>query len=311
MPVVLLLAAVAILAGVVVVAMGRGGELSLPRPDSAAYGRSLVTAADMVTFRPPAAFLGYSAPATDDALQRIARAVAERDAELITLRREVAILRARQAQPGGAGRAVPYADPATYADPGAYANPGAYADLDTPADPYGYESPLSFSASRGALAPGGDGPPWELGDSGHPERPAGARPALDAGGALESYESEPGRADPEGWADTESSGRGAAQAGPAQAGAAWSDAGWDGVSRDFGEPDAGGGLFPAGSAAEPEPGSATDLGPTTDPGAAPDPGAVTEAGAATDAGPGSDAGSAPGAGSVQDDGPASDDGPAA
>jgi hypothetical protein len=36
MPVVLLLAAVVILAGVVVVAMGRGGELSLARPDSAA-----------------------------------------------------------------------------------------------------------------------------------------------------------------------------------------------------------------------------------------------------------------------------------
>ena len=82
MPVVLMLAAVVILAGVVVVAMGRGGELALARPDSAAYGRELVTPADMVAFRPPAALLGYSAPVTDDALQRIARVVAERDAEL-------------------------------------------------------------------------------------------------------------------------------------------------------------------------------------------------------------------------------------
>ncbi|MGH3273384.1 MAG: hypothetical protein ACRDNZ_03550 [Streptosporangiaceae bacterium] len=98
MPVVLMLAAVVILAGVVVVAMGRGGELALARPDSAAYGRELVTPADMVAFRPPAALLGYSAPVTDDALRRIARAVAERDAELAMLRHEVAALRACEFQ---------------------------------------------------------------------------------------------------------------------------------------------------------------------------------------------------------------------
>jgi hypothetical protein len=281
MPVVLLLAAVVILAGVVVVAMGRGGELSLARPDSAAYGRSLVTAADMVTFRPPAAFLGYSAPVTDDALQRIARAVAERDAELITLRREVAILRARQAQPGGAGRTAPYAEPATYADPGAYADPGTYADLDTPAAPYGYGSPLTFSASRGAIAPGDAGAGWDQGDGGRPGRPAGP-----VSGALESYESEPGLAEPglaepPGREDAEPSGREPedAQAGPAREEAAGSDAGWDGVSRDFGDPDDGAGLPAAGPAAEPEPGPAEDPAeagePPLDAGPAPDAGPAT------------------------------------
>jgi hypothetical protein len=96
MPVVMVLAALAILAGVVVVAMGRGGELESSLADSATYGRELVTAGDVARFRPPAAFLGYSAQATDEALRRIARGVADRDAELAMLRREVAVLRARQ-----------------------------------------------------------------------------------------------------------------------------------------------------------------------------------------------------------------------
>ena len=151
MPVVLLLAAVVILAGVVVVAMGRGGELAVPRPDSAAYGRELVTPAEMAAFRPPAALLGYSAQVTDEALRRIARAVAERDAELAMLRHEVAALRAREfpaGAPAGQGR---YADPGTYADPSAYADTGTYTDLGAadpgPAD---YGSALSFGARANA-----------------------------------------------------------------------------------------------------------------------------------------------------------------
>jgi hypothetical protein len=104
MPVLLSLTVVAILAAIVVVAKGRGGELTIPRPDSAAYGHPLVTAADMASFRPPAAFLGYSAQATDEALQRIARSVADRDAELAMLRHEIAVLRSREYQPGGPAR---------------------------------------------------------------------------------------------------------------------------------------------------------------------------------------------------------------
>ena len=154
MPVVLLLAAVVILAGAVVVAMGRGGELAVPRPDSAAYGRELVTPAEMAAFRPPAALLGYSAQVTDEALRRIARAVAERDAELAMLRHEVAALRAREfpaGAPAGQGR---YADPGTYADPSAYADTGTYTDLGAadpgPAD---YGSALSFGARANAGGP--------------------------------------------------------------------------------------------------------------------------------------------------------------
>jgi hypothetical protein len=172
MPVVLLLAAVVILAGVVVVAMGRGGELALPRPDSAAYGRELVTPADMAGFRPPAALLGYSALVTDAALQRIARAVAERDAELAMLRHEVAALRAREFQAGAPARQGTYADPGSYADPSAYADTGTYTDLGTD---LGTDADLStYGAARG-----------------------------NAGGPLEPYESDLPGAEP---ADTEDSG---------------------------------------------------------------------------------------------------------
>lgn len=89
MPVVLLLAALAILAGVVAVAIGRGGEIAMFRPDTQAQQAVLATAADVAAFRPPLAFFGYSAPATDEALQRITAVVAERDAEVAWLRDEV------------------------------------------------------------------------------------------------------------------------------------------------------------------------------------------------------------------------------
>ena len=199
MPVVLMLAAVVILAGVVVVAMGRGGELALARPDSAAYGRELATPADMVAFRPPAALLGYSAPVTDEALQRIARAVADRDAELARLRHEVAVLRAREFQAGGPARPGSYADPGTYADPSAYADTGTYADLGRHA---GQGTPAAAAS-------------WDAGPAAQPDYGSpltfGAR-AAGPGGALEQYESELVAADPAepaapaGPADTEHAG---------------------------------------------------------------------------------------------------------
>src|SRR5882724_10485460 len=93
MPVVLVLTAVVILAGVVVVAVGRGGELATFRPDVRPPRRGLASAADLAAFRPPLAFFGYSAQVTDDALRRIAGTVAAKDAELAALRGELAALR--------------------------------------------------------------------------------------------------------------------------------------------------------------------------------------------------------------------------
>lgn len=85
----IVIAAIVILAGVVVVAMGRGGELARARPaEPAANG--FRTWYDVAAYRPPGALLGYDPAATEHALGEIARAIADRDAEIDQLRRKLA-----------------------------------------------------------------------------------------------------------------------------------------------------------------------------------------------------------------------------
>jgi hypothetical protein len=90
-PILLLLAGVIILAGVVGVAMGRGGEMAefamdYPPPD-------VVTAADVSMLRPPSSLWGYNAQLTDEALSQIAQVISERDVEIAVLRQQLAELR--------------------------------------------------------------------------------------------------------------------------------------------------------------------------------------------------------------------------
>ena len=130
MSVVLLLAALAILAGVVVVAVGRGGELTIFRPDAPAHPEVFASAADVASFRPPTAFFGYSATATDDALQRIARVVAERDAEVAWLREQIALLQgsAPEPWPGAHAERGAQPEPAGWPDAWTYGGPGGRAE---------------------------------------------------------------------------------------------------------------------------------------------------------------------------------------
>jgi hypothetical protein len=88
-PVAIILAAVVILGGVVVVAMGRGGELARERPDVPSSSE-LHTWSDVAHYRPPGALLGYHARTTEHALSLIARTIAERDAEIEWLRNRLA-----------------------------------------------------------------------------------------------------------------------------------------------------------------------------------------------------------------------------
>jgi hypothetical protein len=88
-PVVVILVALVILGGVVVVAMGRGGELSRERPELPARS-DFRTWSDVASYRPPPALLGYDAGATEHALSLIARTIAERDAEIDWLRQRLA-----------------------------------------------------------------------------------------------------------------------------------------------------------------------------------------------------------------------------
>ena len=94
MPVLLLLAGAVILAGVVAVAMGHGGEMAeFPSDYVPPTLGDLLTAADVATVRPPAALWGYNTQVTDEALGRIAQIVTERDVEIAVLRQQLADLR--------------------------------------------------------------------------------------------------------------------------------------------------------------------------------------------------------------------------
>lgn len=90
---VLLLAAGAILGGVVVVAMGRGGEMALLRRDLPVAARRPRTPTEVATQRLPLGPIGYQVQATEEALIAAAHLLAERDREIAALRSEVGRLR--------------------------------------------------------------------------------------------------------------------------------------------------------------------------------------------------------------------------
>lgn len=91
MPVVIVIAAIVILAGIVVVALGRGGELARDRPAEPTQS-DFRTWSDVASYRPPGALLGYHAGATEHALAQLAMVIAERDAEIDALRKRLAAI---------------------------------------------------------------------------------------------------------------------------------------------------------------------------------------------------------------------------
>ncbi|HEY2549315.1 MAG TPA: hypothetical protein VGI64_01920 [Streptosporangiaceae bacterium] len=100
--VVLLLAAAAILVGVVAAALGRGGELGHFAADSSAPDDRQLSPADIALSRPPPALFGYSQRITDELLGAAARTVAERDMEIARLRRQLAELRGQAGEQAAA-----------------------------------------------------------------------------------------------------------------------------------------------------------------------------------------------------------------
>jgi hypothetical protein len=107
--VLLLLAGAVILAGVVAVAMGHGGEMAeFPSDYVPPTLGDLLTATDVAMLRPPAALWGYNTQVTDEALSRIAQIVTERDVEIAVLRQQLADARSGT-------RAAPPASSATRA----------------------------------------------------------------------------------------------------------------------------------------------------------------------------------------------------
>lgn len=97
---VLLMGAVAILAGVVVVAMGRGGEIARFDRDLPLTPPRITVASDLPLLRLPVGLFGYQERATRVALDAAARLLAEQDAEIARLRQTVTRLSASAESPG-------------------------------------------------------------------------------------------------------------------------------------------------------------------------------------------------------------------
>ena len=147
LPIVLIVAAVAILGGVIVVAMGRGGELAPSGADVRPLDTDIVTAADVALLRPPAALWGYDMRATDEALNRVARTVTERDVEIADLRRQLADMQSAPSdrpQPAGETRNPRHAA----GPPDAFGPAAPGQDLGTP-DPGPGPSALPFQRAVG------------------------------------------------------------------------------------------------------------------------------------------------------------------
>src|ERR1700689_3993285 len=89
-PVVFVIAVLAVLAGVFYAATGRGGELAYEQTDHAPLDLGPVSAPDIALLRPPTALWGYNMQVTDEALDHIARAVRDRDITIAYLQDELA-----------------------------------------------------------------------------------------------------------------------------------------------------------------------------------------------------------------------------
>jgi hypothetical protein len=135
--VVLIVAAAVIAVGMILVAAGRGGEMTKSGPDVPPLETDVATAADVALLRLPVAPVvlgGYHRPATDQVLNLVARAVTERDVEIAMLRRQVAHLQSAQDAPSAVA-----ADPAAHPD--AIWEPGAFPGADADAGPDGVREP--------------------------------------------------------------------------------------------------------------------------------------------------------------------------
>ena len=86
----MVLAVVAVLLAVFFAATGRGGELSREHPDYVPLELGSVSASDIALLRPPTAMWGYNVDVTDEALDRIARAIRDRDLTIAYLQQQIA-----------------------------------------------------------------------------------------------------------------------------------------------------------------------------------------------------------------------------
>ena len=117
----MVIAVIVVLAAVVFVAMGRGGQLSTEHSDYAPLDLGPVSATDVVLLRPPTTLWGYDQHATDEAMERIAESIRERDIRIVALEQLVTDLSTVHAPapplsspyPGARHRRLPFEDAET------------------------------------------------------------------------------------------------------------------------------------------------------------------------------------------------------
>jgi hypothetical protein len=93
------IAAIVVVGAVVFLAMGRGGGMSTERNDYAPLDLGPVSATDVALLRPPTGLWGYNMQATDEAMERIAEAIRERDVRIVALEQLVTDLSRRDHAP--------------------------------------------------------------------------------------------------------------------------------------------------------------------------------------------------------------------
>jgi hypothetical protein len=115
----LIIAILAIVAVAVFTAVGHGGQLSAEHPDHAPLELGPVSATDVVLLRPPTALWGYNVQVTDEAMERIAESIRERDVRIVALEQLVTDLSR------GSAAAAAAADPPAAGPPVARGGPEA------------------------------------------------------------------------------------------------------------------------------------------------------------------------------------------
>ncbi|MGV9324756.1 hypothetical protein [Streptosporangium sandarakinum] len=174
----LALAAIAILAGVWAVATGRGDELGEFTPDVPPLGlpeAGQLGAVDLMALHLPVSLVGYHTESVDEALNRVAAALSERDTRIAVLEQRVSELLAGRLKARQEAYAAPLSGPRTEHEPeapwgatellethpGEPAGPGG--SPGAPAVPYGDRA--TGSGARPAL-PAEDGSEAEDGPEG-------------------------------------------------------------------------------------------------------------------------------------------------
>jgi hypothetical protein len=166
----MIIAAVAVLVGVFYAATGRGGELAYEHADHAPLDLGPVSAGDVAMLRPPTALWGYNMQVTDEALERIARAMRDRDVTIAYLRQQLAGQGSDAATSAGAPLTPSTAPQLSLASQTAPA-PAFPASQTAPAPAFPAASQTVPAASQAVPAP--QGPPPSAGA----EQPAGAKHA--------------------------------------------------------------------------------------------------------------------------------------